>query len=145
MSERIGHCHCNNIQLRFESRRSLEALPLRACQCSFCRSHGAVTTSDPDGKLRIAITDNCEVQHYRFALGITDFIICKRCGVYVAALMLANNQRYAVINVNSLECRLHFTATPTPTNHDEESVADRIERRMAYWTPAELSIREQRG
>lgn len=44
-----GQCHCGNLQLRFESAIAPENLPLRACQCSFCRAHGALTVSDPAG------------------------------------------------------------------------------------------------
>ena len=30
-----------------------EALQVRACQCSFCRRHGAKTVSDPNGRLTL--------------------------------------------------------------------------------------------
>src|SRR5579859_2220723 len=48
-----GGCHCGNLGVVLETERDPRALPLRACQCSFCRRHGAVTTADPGGLLRI--------------------------------------------------------------------------------------------
>ena len=44
-----GGCHCGNLKVAFETSLDPSILQLRACQCSFCRRHGAVTTSDPGG------------------------------------------------------------------------------------------------
>lgn len=137
MATLTGHCHCGNVHTQFETELPLEQLPLRACQCAFCRSHGAVTTTDHLGKVTITAIDSKEVQHYRFGLGIADFLICRCCGDYVAALMEADGKRYASINVNILDCRPWLTTAPTPMNYGGESAAERITRRMAGWTPVE--------
>ena len=52
-----GGCHCGNIKLEFESVLSPAALPLRACQCDFCRRQGALSTSDPDGRIRLTVAE----------------------------------------------------------------------------------------
>jgi hypothetical protein len=85
MSTLRGGCHCGNIRVEFETAVAPGALSLRTWQCSFCRKHGARYASDPDGRLTIRIRDAAVVLRYRFALGVTDFLSCRTCGVYVAA------------------------------------------------------------
>ena len=130
-----GHCHCGNIHFEFETGYTPASLPLRACQCSFCRAHGAVTVSDPGGRLRLAFTVRAAVRHYRFGLGITDMLICARCGCYAAAIMEVDGRQYATLNANMLNCRAELAATPAPMNYSAETAAQRIARRKAHWTP----------
>ncbi|MGH8281587.1 MAG: GFA family protein [Gammaproteobacteria bacterium] len=132
-----GHCHCGNITIRFDTELAPEQLPLRACQCSFCRAQGAVTTTDPHGKVILAAPDYSGVQHYHFGLGITDMLICKRCGNYAAGIIKADGRRYATLNANLLDCRATLTATPTPVDYSGETAAQRMARRLASWTPVE--------
>ena len=61
---------------------------------AFCRAHGARTTSDPNGAMRIRIRDSEKLQRYRFGLKTADFLICRACGVFVGALM--DEERAAV-------------------------------------------------
>ncbi|MGH8378006.1 MAG: GFA family protein, partial [Gammaproteobacteria bacterium] len=75
-----GHCHCGNIRFEFGSAFTPTSLALRACQCSFCRAHGAVTVSDPAGQARLFIGERERVQYYRFGLNVTDMLICTHCG-----------------------------------------------------------------
>ncbi|MGA9852974.1 MAG: aldehyde-activating protein [Gammaproteobacteria bacterium] len=128
-----GHCHCGNVRFHFETRYTPADLPLRACQCSFCRSHGAVTTTDPRGQVSFMVSDREAVGHYRFGFGITDILICKRCGNYVAGIIETDGQRYATLNANLLECRPALTTVPV--NYDDESATGRVVRRSASWTP----------
>ncbi|MGH8307395.1 MAG: GFA family protein [Gammaproteobacteria bacterium] len=130
-----GHCHCGNIKICFDTELAPEQLPLRACQCSFCRAHGAVATTDPYGKVTLVASDRDAVQHYRFGLGITDMLICKRCGNYVAGIIKSAGKTYATLNANLLDCRAALTATPTPVDYSGETAVQRIARRLASWTP----------
>ena len=130
-----GRCHCGNLQIVFETVFTSANLPLRACQCSFCRAHGAVTVSDPRGKVRFAFTERVAVQHYRFGLAITDMLICTRCGCYAAAVMEADGRQYATLNANLLDCRAELAAAPVPMNYAEETAEQRTARRKARWTP----------
>jgi hypothetical protein len=102
-----GGCHCGNISVEFETALDPATLPLRACQCSFCRKHGARTTSDPKGRLSVSAREG-GLLRYRFALGITDFVVCRACGVYVAATMQAATGVLGTLNVNVLDDREHF-------------------------------------
>jgi len=131
----LGGCHCGNLRLEFESLLPPAALPLRACQCTFCRRQGALSTSDPDGRIRFTVTDPAQLLRYRFGLGITDFLICRRCGVYVLAMMDIDGGHYAVVNANALECRPEMTGAVSPMEYGSEDEAARLKRRKKVWTP----------
>lgn len=130
-----GGCHCGNIKVEFESVLSPAALPLRACQCDFCRRQGALSTSDPDGRIRLTVADPTQLQRYRFGLGVTDFLICQRCGVYVLAMSDIDGGHYAVLNANALECRTAMSGAALPVEYGTEDEATRLKRRKLLWTP----------
>lgn len=130
-----GGCHCGNLSLEFETGLEPAALPLRACQCTFCRSHAALSTSDPQGSVSLSSKDASLVQRYRFGLGLTDFLICRRCGVYLLAMMEIDGRPYAVINANVLERRAEMISPLQPMDYDGEDAAARLARRKGRWTP----------
>jgi hypothetical protein len=84
--EHTGGCHCGNIHVRLRLSKPPEDNPLRACTCSFCRSHAPRMVSDPDGLFEVWADDWSLVENYRFGTGTCDFMICRRCGVFVAAV-----------------------------------------------------------
>jgi len=133
-----GGCHCGNINVELETALDPHALPLRACQCSFCRKHGARTTSDPAGRLRVSARDPELLLRYRFALGITDFLVCKSCGTYVTATMDAAARRLGTLNVNVLDEREPFLRSAEPVSYFRENVEQRAARRLMAWMPVEL-------
>jgi len=128
----LGRCHCGNLHLEFETAQEIATLPLRACQCSFCRAHGALSTSDPAGSVRVSAEDGREALRYRFGLGITDFLICRRCGVYLLAVAEIDGRHYAVLNANALERRAEMRAAPQPMDYEGETVETRHARRKAH-------------
>ena len=130
-----GRCHCGNLQIVFETVFTSANLPLRACQCAFCRAHGAVTAADPSGKLAVHVLDPRMLTRYRFGSGITDFLICTRCGVYVAATLEVDGVLYGTLNVNVLAQRTRLTAVPRPMDYGLETAAARVSRRRQRWTP----------
>ncbi|HEY3645163.1 MAG TPA: aldehyde-activating protein [Gammaproteobacteria bacterium] len=130
-----GSCHCANLRFEFETELAPEALPLRACQCSFCRRQGALSTSDPRGRIRLEVAEPEQLQRYRFGLGITDFLVCRRCGVYLLAMMDIDGEPYAVLNANALECRAAMTGAISPMEYAGEDQAARLARRKQRWTP----------
>ena len=129
-----GSCHCGNLKLEFETGLEPAALPLRACQCSFCRRHVALSTSDPAGSVRVSVADPAQLQRYRFGLGITDFLICRRCGVYLMAMMEIDGGLYGVLNANVLDCRAAMTGEVQPMEYGGEDEAARLARRKTRWT-----------
>ena len=130
-----GSCHCGNLSLEFETALAPAALVLRACQCTFCRRHGALSTSDPQGSVRVRVADAGQLQRYRFGLGITDFLICRRCGMYLLAVMDLDGAPYAVLNANALVCRDQMTSAVQPMDYDGEDETARLARRKTRWTP----------
>ncbi len=82
-----GGCHCGNLTFEMRSARPPEELPLRTCGCGFCRAHGGLYTSDPEGFVRFAVRDPARLSRYRFGHGTADFLICRDCGVFLGAVM----------------------------------------------------------
>lgn len=135
-----GSCHCGNLKVTFETAKPPAHLSVRACDCSFCRRHGAHTVSDPDGRVRLTIADPARLSRYRFALKTADFLVCRECGVYMGAVYAEGAAAYATINVNAFETAEGFSEPPTPVNYDQETEAERRARRKARWTPVEEII-----
>jgi hypothetical protein len=129
-----GACHCRNLELTFDSDKTPLELGLRADTCSFCAKHNALYTSDPTGELRIVSRDARLVERYRFGTKTADFLLCKSCGVFVAAYL--PEASVAVVNVNVLEARGAFLVNEVQVVAFEgESPAQRVARRTARWTP----------
>ena len=139
MPEFHGSCHCGNIAVAYRTETAAEAATVRACQCSFCRKHDARAVSDPAGSLAIAVRDPGLLERYRFGLGATEFLLCRRCGVYVSAFMPDGERAFANVMVNVLDDRARFPA-PRPVQLDGEDAAGKRQRRRASWTPAVLRV-----
>jgi hypothetical protein len=129
-----GSCHCGALTLEFHSAKPLAP---RACDCSFCRKHGARSVSDPDGHATIRSAAGRDPLRYRFGLKTADFLICSRCGVYVAAVIDIEGQSYSVLNLNTFEDS-HSEIPGQPMSYEGESAEDRTERRRRVWTPTQI-------
>jgi hypothetical protein len=140
MSEHRGGCHCGNLRISLRLSQPPAETRLRACGCSFCRAHNTRTTSDPNGSVEIRAGDPSLVQRYRFGTGTAEFLICKRCGVYIGAIGESASGTRAVINTNCLDDRAAFTQQAQPVDHDGEATGDRLARRAANWTPATIHL-----
>ncbi|HWA92420.1 MAG TPA: hypothetical protein VG889_20450 [Rhizomicrobium sp.] len=127
-----GGCHCGNLSYAFEASAPLATLGLRADMCGFCRAHGARNTSDPDGRMRIRVRDAALLERYRFALKTADFLVCRRCGVYIGAML---DEGWFTVNVNTFKNRPALDFPIVPHDFDAEDVPTRIARRKAKWTP----------
>lgn len=132
-----GGCHCGALSLTLETALAPASMERRACQCSFCRSHGGITISDPDGALRIDAKPDALVR-YRFGLKTADFLICARCGVYIGAVFAQGDDMWGIVNANALHERTSFTAPVQAVDYDGETPASRGERRKHRWTPLEV-------
>ena len=132
-----GACHCGAITVAFRTGLAAGALTIRACQCSFCRRHGVKAVADPAGSLRIeAKADG--LMHYRFGLQTADFLICRDCGCYVAAMIDTAGQRRATLNVSATAIAGLSERPAEPVSYDGESVDERKARRLRSWTPVEI-------
>jgi hypothetical protein len=132
-----GYCHCGAVTVAIALSRPTDQIELRACQCLFCRHHGAKTLADPEGKLSIEAAPG-ELNRYRFGLRTADFLLCATCGCYIAAVIEDGGQRRAVLNVVGAGLA-EFSETPArPVNYDRENVAARRARRLRTWMPVEI-------
>src|SRR5437762_9613346 len=112
-----GGCHCGNMRWTLTSRLAAAQLPVRACQCTFCRKQGALGSSDPAGTLRFAVRDPAALLRYRFATRTADFLLCAGCGVYVGAVMEEGGRRYGVANRNPFDRPPDPTASPAAMDY----------------------------
>jgi len=138
LSEHRGGCHCGNLRLTLRLSQPPADTQLRACACSFCRAHNKRTTSDPHGSVDIHAANWSVVERYRFGTRTAEFLICKRCGVYIGAIGETASGTCAIINTIGLDDRAAFTQQPDPVDHDGEVAGDRLARRAANWTPATI-------
>jgi hypothetical protein len=128
-----GACHCGALSLEFRTRLAPSHWPLRECQCSFCRKHAMLSTSDPDGEIVLTLRDPAALKRYRFATGVTDFLICTRCGVYVGATVM--NDGWMVLNGRVMNCAEELLSRAAePRILDDESADERIARRQRMWS-----------
>lgn len=134
--EHFGGCHCGNIRVRLRLAKAPQISALRACSCAFCRAHSTRTVADPDGLFEVWADDWSLVEPYRFGSRTADYLVCRQCGVYVAAVCETTAGLRAVVNVNCLADRALFTQVPSVSDYDGESTEVRLCRRAARWMPA---------
>jgi hypothetical protein len=131
-----GGCHCGNITVSLRLAVLPERASLRSCACGFCRAHGTRTVADRDGLFEVRADDWSLVERYRFGSRTADYLICRRCGVYVGAVCATRTGLRAVVNVNCLADRGAFTCVPAAPDYDGEDMQARLDRRAANWMPA---------
>ena len=129
-----GRCHCGAIRFELRTSRAPDQWTVRACQCSFCRSHGARTTSDPEGTVRFCIPEMRKLNRYRFASRSADFFVCRDCGVYVACVITSARGQFATLNVNVLSPPVDVPVA-TAISYEGESPGQKLARREQKWTP----------
>ena len=136
-----GSCHCGAIRARLAATRPAQDLQVRACQCSFCARHGAMTVSDPAGHAVIEI-EHAHLLRYQFATRTGVCLICARCGMYAGVMLQDGANTWSVLNVRGLAIAAFKDRTAEPVVYDGESAQARIARRKAKWTPTELRLIE---
>jgi hypothetical protein len=132
-----GHCHCGAIHVVLEPGVAAGELPLRACQCGFCRRHGAQTTSHPASRLQIEAAPG-SVNHYRFGRQVADVLLCAECGIYIASTIEADGQLLATLNVAGVRLDGFERRTAEAGVYEDETDEQRLARRKARWTPTVL-------
>jgi len=132
-----GECHCGALAVEFDTELPPEQIQVRACQCAFCRAHGALSVTDPTGLLTFRARNSSRLVRYRFGLKLADFLLCSRCGTYLGAFMEEAGCSLGVLNICVLEQRDRF-GIPTLMRYDGETPQSRLQRRRERWTPARL-------
>jgi hypothetical protein len=129
-----GGCHCGTLRVRVRLTRPAAEMAVRSCACSFCSAHGTRTVSDPNGQADIW-ADSSLVERYRFGTATADYLLCRRCGVYVGAVCDTPTGRRSVINTRCLTDRAAFTQQAAHPDYDGEAVDARLARRAQNWMP----------
>ena len=128
-----GTCHCGNLSIEYRTALALPEWALRECQCSFCRKHAMLSTSNSKGEVALTVRDPTLLSRYRFATAVTDFLVCARCGVYVGTTI--QNDRSMVINGRVMDCAAALLAHIADRRfYDDESANERIAHRKAMWS-----------
>lgn len=134
-----GSCHCGNIRLVFESDIDPRQIKVRSCQCTFCRKHGTRAVSDPNGRLVIKVADQERLVRYMFAYRTAEFLLCRDCGVYVAAITVGQGEPRAIAQLNAFEEERQF-GPAVAVDYNHETAHERIQRRRDVWMPVSLEI-----
>ncbi len=127
-----GGCYCGNIRLQVELTHQPDHYHPRACDCDFCRKHGAAYLSDPLGSLGIRIADSRHSTAYRQGNELAEMLLCTRCGVLVGALYRSGGRIYGTVNANALEGPPQFGAEQ-PVSPKELAADEKIARWMKLW------------
>jgi hypothetical protein len=130
-----GSCHCGALGFSFGTALPVARWSVRACQCGFCRAHGALTTSDPDGSLAFHTDSAPALQRYRFGLKTADFLLCRHCGVYLGAQIETARGAFGIVNVRAIVSTSIALPDPAVADYGAEDAAARISRREKRWTP----------
>ena len=130
-----GSCHCGSLAFEFRTALEPSEWSVRNCQCSFCRLHGALYTSDPAGSIEFTHRDPQQVSRYRFGHKTADFIFCGRCGGYLGAVAEHDGRQVMVVNIQVLDPRPGGLAAAQSMSYEGESDAARNSRHAARWTP----------
>ena len=135
MAEYLARCHCGALTARYRTAKTPSEWSIRACQCSFCRAHGALSTSDPEGTLQFSCSAPESVQRYRFGTGSADFLVCRECGVYLGAQTMREGRRFGILNTRTLDPIPEALPEAAPMSYTNEASEARYARRQARWTP----------
>ena len=135
-----GQCHCGAITVDLALSKPAGAQQVRSCQCGFCRRQGSRTIADPGGQAVVRAATPDTVLRYRFGLKSADFLVCRQCGTYVAAVMGEAGRSVSVVNVGGLDIAAFRGRVGDTVTYDGEDVSQRLARRKTYWMPIELRL-----
>jgi hypothetical protein len=135
-----GRCHCGALGFAYHTALPVAQWSVRACQCGFCRAHGAVTTSDPAGRLTFCVEQGGALRRYRFGLKTADFLVCAVCGVYIGAQIETPRGAFGIINTLAMTPRPAGLPAAAPADYDAEGSGERLARRAQRWTPLATAV-----
>jgi hypothetical protein len=86
----------------------------------------------------LTVADPEYLQRYTFGLKTAEVVLCSRCGVYVAMVLIEGERAWSVINIDALDEWTMFTQAAEPRDYSAEDPHGRIERRKSRWAPTKL-------
>jgi hypothetical protein len=137
-----GSCRCGAVKLSFASMSEVPALPLLICSCDFCQRHRLRYTTDPAGRLQIAVRRGSQVWRYGFDGETAVSLVCAGCGAVIGALLPGDDGDLVALNVGCLVDASAFTQDSRPLDYDTEPPDAKLDRRRRNWTPAVWEVFE---
>lgn len=138
MKTYLGACHCGDLSIEYRTALAVSDWPLRECQCSFCRKHAMLSTSDPEGEVVVRPRAPGSLARYRFATSVTDFLLCARCGVYIGATVAGDG--WMVVNGRVMDCApALLERSAEPRVYDAETAAERVGHRQRMWARCRIA------
>ena len=135
-----GQSHCGAVQVEMQLRSPPEKLRVLACQCGFCRRHGSVAVADPEGETVFLVERPEDLNRYMFGARTAEFQTCAHCGVYVGAIVAADDGYRSLVNVSGTGIAAFGHRRPEEVLYDDEPVQSRIDRRKKNWTPTRVEF-----
>lgn len=133
-----GSCHCGAIGVELSLPGPPKDQVIGACQCAFCRKHNARAYSNPKANLTLTAHEAIHLQRYAFGLKTAESVICRRCGVYVAMVLIDAGKAWSTVNIDVLDDRSLFSDQVVSRDFSAEDTEARITRRRAQWVPTQL-------
>jgi len=129
-----GSCHCGHLGVEFSTDRETASFNPRACDCAFCRKHGAAYVSDPAGTLSITERNARTLREYRQGSNTARFLMCGQCGVLVAVVFDHESRVYGAVNASCLDAAPDLgppvSASPQLLDPDQK-----VSRWLQLWVP----------
>jgi hypothetical protein len=132
-----GTCHCGAVRGTLVASKPAAELQLRSCQCGFCTRHGAITVSDPAGRVTFDI-DRSALNRYQFDTRTGTTLLCARCGMYAGVILEDEGKVWSVMNVRGLAVPEFAGRAGEAVVYEGETPEQRIARRKVKWTPTEI-------
>ncbi|RMC95176.1 aldehyde-activating protein [Aquitalea palustris] len=134
MHKLTGACHCGNIHIAIALTQSPDSYAPRACDCDFCRKHGASYLSDPHGSMQLEVHDADFMVKYRHGSQLADFLLCSRCGVLIGVLYQDGSRLYGTVNCAALQQTAALGA-PRTVSPKRLASSEKTARWSALWFP----------
>lgn len=132
MHELKGSCHCGNVCVELALTRLPNEYNPRACDCDFCRKHGASYVSDPNGSLVVHVRDEKFLHRYRQGSNTADMVLCGNCGVLIGGAYKTAENVFAAINVMIIDGEVTFGKVK-PVSPKELNAAEKVGRWTELW------------
>jgi hypothetical protein len=142
--EITGRCHCGRLSYEVNLPFDGETIPVRRCSCTFCRKHGAVYTSHPEGALRAVVRGGSGHAGYTFATKTAEFHVCSTCGVVPFVTSEIEGTLRAVVNINTFEGIDPAVFVESTSDFDDEDAERRLARRARTWIPS-VTVNTEHG
>ena len=128
-----GGCHCGQLRVAFTTGLDPASFTPRACDCSFCRKHGAAYISDPAGRLSVSFSEGA-LRRYRQGSNTAEFLVCGQCGVLVAVTFEHASRIYGAVNIGCLDAPAGI-GNPVATSPQALSPDEKVSRWLKLWVP----------